>query len=128
MIQLLVALSIAILIWLALSPEVRGDMTAGSFIVIIAAAATMAKPIRQLTQVNERVQRGVAAARDLFAVLDAAPEIDTGNNSAADVRGELEFRAVSFRYQQAEREVLSEVNSAYQGGADRCAGWTLGKR
>lgn len=109
-IQLLVALSIGLLIWLALAPGVRGNMSAGEFIVIIAAAATMAKPIRQLTQVNERIQRGVAAARDLFAVIDASPEVNEGSVSASGVRGELELRNVCFRYEESGPDVLKDVS------------------
>ncbi len=115
-IQLLVALAIAILIWLALAPEVRGDMTAGSFVVIIAAASTMAKPIRQLTQVNEKIQRGVAAARDLFQVMDAPPETDTGTHVAAEVKGELVFDNVRFRYASNSRDVLKGINLTVKPG------------
>lgn len=109
-IQLLVAFAISILIWLALAPEVRGDMTAGSFVVIIVAASTMAKPIRQLTQVNEKIQRGVAAARDLFRVMDAPPEPDNGSKLLEAVKGELVFKNVRFSYQGTENEVLKGID------------------
>lgn len=115
-IQLLVALAIAVLVWLALAPEVRGDMTAGSFVVIIAAASTMAKPIRQLTQVNEKIQRGVAAARDLFRVMDAPPEADNGQLEAKDIKGELVFDRVSFSYEGSSRQVLTNINLTIQPG------------
>ncbi|MDX1453229.1 MAG: lipid A export permease/ATP-binding protein MsbA [Oleiphilaceae bacterium] len=115
-IQLLVALAIAILIWLALAPEVRGDMTAGSFVVIIAAASTMAKPIRQLTQVNEKIQRGVAAARDLFRVMDAPAEPDNGHLEAKDLQGELVFDNVQFAYQGSERLILKGINLTIKPG------------
>lgn len=109
-IQILVAVAISVLIWLALAPEVRGDMTAGSFVVIIAAASTMAKPIRQLTQVNEKIQRGVAAARDLFQVIDAPAEPDEGTRVAKDVKGGLVFDNVRFKYQQADTDVLKGIS------------------
>ncbi len=115
-IQLLVALAIAILVWLALAPEVRGDMTAGSFVVIIAAASTMAKPIRQLTQVNEKIQRGVAAARDLFRVMDAPPEEDAGRLLAKKVQGELVFDDVRFAYSEDDRDVLKGINLTIKPG------------
>lgn len=115
-IQLLVALAISFLIWLALSPDVRGDMTAGSFVAIIVAASTMAKPIRQLTQVNEKIQRGVAAARDLFRVMDAPPEPDNGTRELTDVKGALEFKSVRFKYDSAEKEVLKGINLEVKPG------------
>jgi len=115
-IQSLVALAISILVWLALAPEVRGNMSAGSFVVIIAAASTMAKPIRQLTQVNEKIQRGVAAARDLFQVIDSSPEKDEGKMIASDVKGELIFNDVSFKYNSSPKPVLKKINLSIKPG------------
>lgn len=109
-IQAMVALAISILVWLALAPEVRGEMSAGGFVVIIAAASTMAKPIRQLTQVNEKIQRGVAAAHDLFAVIDAEPEKDEGVYTTDRVKGEISLKNVTFRYQGTHRDVLKGIN------------------
>lgn len=115
-IQALVALAIAVLVWLALAPEVRGDMTAGSFVVIIAAASTMAKPIRQLTQVNEKIQRGLAAARDLFQVMDAEPEKDEGTLESPRVRGEIEIKDLSFKYETSPRLILNKINLSIKPG------------
>lgn len=115
-IQLLVALSVSILIWLALAPDVRGDMTAASFVVIITAASTMAKPIRQLTQINEKIQRGLAASRDLFTIMDAEPEQDTGTKQLANVKGRIEFKDVRFRYPTSEQDVLKRFNLIIEPG------------
>ena len=115
-IQLLVALSVSILIWLALAPDVRGDMTAATFVVIITAASTMAKPIRQLTQINEKIQRGVAAARDLFTVMDAEPEEDRGEKVLEKVTGRIEFKDVRFRYPTSEQDVLKKFNLTIEPG------------
>ncbi len=115
-IQSLVALAIAVLVWLALAPDVRGNMTAGSFVVIIAAAATMAKPIRQLTQVNEKIQRGLAAAKDLFAVLDASPEKDEGRYQTERVQGEIEIKKLSFTYEGSKRAVLKNIDLTIKPG------------
>jgi len=109
-IQAMVALAISILVWLALAPEVRGEMSAGGFVVIIAAASTMAKPIRQLTQINEKIQSGVAAAHDLFAVIDAESEKDEGVYTADRVKGEVSLKNVTFRYQGTHIDVLKGIN------------------
>ena len=115
-IQLLVALSVSILIWLALAPDVRGDMTAAAFVVIITAASTMAKPIRQLTQINEKIQRGLAASRDLFTIMDAEPEEDKGEKQLANVKGRIEFKDVRFRYPTSEQDVLKRFNLTIEPG------------
>lgn len=115
-IQVLVSLAVAILVWLALAPEVMGNMTAGDFVVIITAASTMAKPIRQLTQVNEKIQRGLAAARDLFAVMDSDPEEDKGTVLANKVEGEIVFDNVSFNYKDQNQKVLNGISLTIKPG------------
>lgn len=115
-IQILVSLAIAILIWIALDPSIRGDMTAASFVVIIAAASTMAKPIRQLTQVNEKIQRGVAAARDLFEVMDAPQEKDEGIIELGRAKGELVFKNASFKYDTSPQAILKNINLTIKAG------------
>ncbi|MCP5160580.1 MAG: lipid A export permease/ATP-binding protein MsbA [Hahellaceae bacterium] len=116
-VQVLISVSIAILVWLALAPEVQGDMSAGSFIAFITAATTMAKPIRQLTQVNATIQRGVAAAKDLFSVLDLDAEADSGKLEVSRVRGELELRHLFFRYTAESNWVLKDVNVKIPAGS-----------
>lgn len=115
-IQILVAFAIAILVWLALAPELRGNMTAGGFVVIIAAASTMAKPIRQLTQVNEKIQRGVAAARDLFQVIDAPVETDDGTHEVDRVKGELVFSNAKFKYLSGNKMILNGIDLVIKPG------------
>lgn len=115
-VQILVSLAIGILVWLALAPDIRGDMTAASFVVIIAAASTMAKPIRMLTQVNEKIQRGVAAARDLFMIMDNEPEKDEGTVILDRVKGELVFTDVCFQYASSPQPVLKNINLTIKAG------------
>jgi subfamily B ATP-binding cassette protein MsbA len=108
-VQLLVALCIAVLVWLALDPSVRGNMTAGGFVAFIAAATTMAKPIRQLTNVNAKIQQGVAAAKDLFSFLDEDKEKDTGTVDVKCVKGDVSFKNVSFSYGDELPDVLKGI-------------------
>jgi subfamily B ATP-binding cassette protein MsbA len=115
-IQILVSLAIAILIWIALDPSIRGNMTAASFVVLIAAASTMAKPIRQLTQVNEKIQRGVTASRDLFNIMDTPQEKDQGTIEVTRVKGELVFKNVSFKYETSPQPILKNINLTIKAG------------
>tara|TARA_R110002072_G_scaffold90500_7_gene202489 strand:+ start:38830 stop:40587 length:1758 start_codon:yes stop_codon:yes gene_type:complete len=115
-IQILVSLAIAILIWIALDPAIHGDMTAASFVVIIVAASTMAKPIRQLTQVNERIQRGVAAARDLFQIMDTPKEKDEGTIELTRAKGEIVFKDALFKYDTSSQPVLKSINLTIKAG------------
>lgn len=108
-IQLLVAVSLACLVWLAMSPRLLADMTPGEFVAFITAASLMAKPVRQLTDINPTIQKGIAAASELFGLLEEPPEIDDGTREVRNLKGRLTFEQVHFRYREDLPEVLSGI-------------------
>jgi subfamily B ATP-binding cassette protein MsbA len=109
-IQLLVALSLALLVWLAMSPALLDEMTPGEFVAFITAAALMAKPVRQLTEVNSVIQKGIAAAGELFGLLEEPPENDTGTREPGRLEGRVSFEGVSFAYGDDQPEVLKGID------------------
>lgn len=109
-VQLLVAGALGVLVWLALSPDLMGEMTPGEFIAFLTAASLMAKPLRQLTEINNTVQRGLAAAQDVFQYIDLPAEPDLGQQQLDRAQGELEFRDVSFRYGADQPLALKSVS------------------
>jgi len=108
-IQLLVAVAIAALVWTMLSPEIRGEMSTGQLIAFITAATTMAKPIRQVTSVHSKIQKGLAAAYDVFETMDEPPEQDLGTYAPDRVEGHIEFDRMSFRYRGQLDNVLDDI-------------------
>lgn len=109
-IQTLVAVAIAALVWTMLAPEIRGEMTTGQLVAFITAATTMAKPIRQVTSVHAKIQKGVAAAYDVFETIDEPPEQDPGTFAPERVQGNIEFDQVSFRYRDQLDNVLQGIS------------------
>jgi ATP-binding cassette, subfamily B, bacterial MsbA len=98
-IQVFVVFALALLIALLFSPEVGGDLSTGQIVTFLGLAAMLANPIRKLSEVNARLQRGLAAAEDIFGQMDQVPEADTGTVEVQRVEGRLEFRQLSFAYQ-----------------------------
>ncbi len=111
-IQLLVSIAMAVLIWFAMAPEYLAEASAGDFVAFLTVAGLLAKPIRQLSQVNSVVQRGISAAESIFSLLDETGERDTGKHHVARVRGEVEFVDVSFQYKASERATEPESGEA----------------
>ena len=109
-IQLLVALSLAVLVWLAMSPALLDEMTPGEFVAFITAASLMAKPVRQLTEINATVQKGIAAAGELFGLLEEPPEPDTGTREPGRLEGRVRFEGVRFAYGDDQPEVLKGID------------------
>ncbi|MEX0617672.1 MAG: lipid A export permease/ATP-binding protein MsbA [Pseudohongiellaceae bacterium] len=97
-IQLLVSIAMAVLIWFAMSPTFSEDKTAGDFVAFLTLAGFLAKPIRQLSQVNSVIQRGLSAADSIFTLLDEKPEANRGTLIVSRAKGAVEFRQVEFAY------------------------------
>src|SRR5690554_650049 len=81
LVQLVVAVAMAILIWLALAPEFLGNASAGEVVTFLTLAGMLSKPLRQLSGVNAIIQRGISAASSIFELLDADRERDTDRKS-----------------------------------------------
>ncbi|MCC5795570.1 MAG: lipid A export permease/ATP-binding protein MsbA [Chromatiales bacterium] len=107
---LLAAFGIAGVVFFATQDFVRDSMALGDFGGFITALVLLMRPLRQLTNVNVAIQRGIAAGSSIFALLDEAGEPDGGQVAPARVRGEVEFRDVSFGYASDQGPVLHGVN------------------
>ena len=100
LVQMIVAMALAFLVWVAMSPDFFSNSTPGEFVTFLGAAGLLAKPIRQLTQVNAVIQRGLAASASIFNLLDEESEQDTGEHVADSPEGKIEFDHVSFAYNE----------------------------
>lgn len=112
-IQVFMAVALAIVIWIALRPEILGDTSAGEFVAYLTAAGLLSKPIRSLTDVNEKIQRGLAAAYSIFEIIDMPPEEDNGTQTPI-LSGKINFENVGLTYgddKVAIRNFNLEVNA-----------------
>jgi subfamily B ATP-binding cassette protein MsbA len=73
-------------------------------------------PIKRLTGINQPLQRGLAAAQTVFALVDEPPEQDQGTRELERVAGRITFERVGFRYPSSDKEVLREVSFEVQPG------------
>lgn len=116
-IQTMVGLATAVLVWFALAPGMVEAMTPGVFASYIGAAASLAKPIRNLSEVYAEIQKGIAAAESIFEVVDAPKEPLGGNLALPDpVSGAVTFEHLGFRYIEDGPQVLSDIDFAVQAG------------
>ena len=115
-IQLLAAGGLAMLVGLLLRPEVAGGMSPGMVITYLGVAGMLANPIKRLSDVNARLQRGLAAAVDIFAQLDQATEDDAGDLDIERVEGAIRFEEVSFGYVDDKPPVVADVSFTVQPG------------
>ncbi|NCX33839.1 MAG: lipid A export permease/ATP-binding protein MsbA [Proteobacteria bacterium] len=96
-IQILVSISLSLVAFFALGSQLGISLDAETFVAFFTAAGLMAKPIRQLSNVNIIIQKGLAAANEIFDQLDQENEDNTGENTNT-IEGNIEFKDVSFSY------------------------------
>lgn len=102
-IQLITVLGLSVVIYLATLPEMLEQITPGSFISFVTAMFMILTPLKRLTKVNGRLQRGIAAAESIFSLLDEKSESDTGTQSVGRVQGDIQFKHVGFSYTDNEK-------------------------
>ena len=107
-IQLLVSISLSIVAYFALGSQLGIKLNAEDFVAFITAAGLMAKPIRQLSNINAVIQKGLAAAVEIFDQLDAQEEEDDGQIESSIV-GAVDFENVCFSYNKKD-PVLNNLN------------------
>ena len=112
--QLVIAIALAILMYAALFFMEQASV--GSFVAYLTAAFLLPRPIRQLSDANSDIQRGIVAAESLFNVLDEATEIDDGDYNVARCHGDLEFKHVTFRYEGTEEPALTDISFTAKAG------------
>ena len=122
-IQTLLALALGALFWFALDPDVLASFSAGSLVAFITAAAQLGKPIRTMSNIQSIIQRGLAAAEDIFDQLDTPAEPDTGTVGVERLSGDVHFNHVAFRYPGAQSDAISDISfSAAEGTSTAIVG------
>lgn len=115
-IQTLASFALAFVLYLATFPEIMDSLTPGTFAVIITSMMMLMKPIKAVTQVNNEIQRGIAASDSLFTLLDLAPAKDQGTQEIQRAEGDIELKNVTFTYPSAEKPALNNVSFSVKAG------------
>ena len=96
--QVITAAAVALVIVMALFQSEQGQITVGGFVSFITAMLMLLTPLKQLAEVNGPLQRGMAAAEEVFLLIDKTPERTGGKPLAGRSKGSIEFKDVSFAY------------------------------
>ncbi|MYD46108.1 MAG: ATP-binding cassette domain-containing protein [Gammaproteobacteria bacterium] len=109
-IQLLVAFAIAALVGVLFIDQIKGGMDAAGIITYIGLAGALASPIKRLSDLNARLQIGLAAASEIFDHIDRDTELDNGRDELCATRAAIQFNHVDFSYQKADKQTLTDVS------------------
>lgn len=93
-------------------------LNASEFLGFLFAIFQMMPPIKELGSVNNRIQEASAAADRIFEIMDIEPHIKNVSNAIQlkDFKKELEFKNVSFKYEDSDVKVLDNLNFSVKRG------------
>lgn len=114
MIQVLVAVAMAALIYAALTyVDLKNPAT---FVAYLTAVGAILNPIRKLGDVSPLILKGVAAADSVFQLIDEPTEQDKGQFETARAKGAVSFEQVGFAYPEQEGIAVDGVDLVVQPG------------
>ena len=115
-VQLIAAVVIAIIIYVAANRVLQAQLSTGQFISFITAMMMLVEPLKRLVKVNEHIQKGLAGCDSVFAILDEEVEHDAGDNEDMRLSGEIILKHLNFRYGLDNPDVLSDINLDIKAG------------
>ncbi len=116
LVQVIAAVAVSCVIYVATQLSAQQLLSPGQLIAFITGMSMLFEPIRRLTGINEPLQKGLAAATTIFALLDEVNESDAGNQILTHVSGELDIQQLSFSYPEQEILALSDINLSIPAG------------
>ncbi|ATD62958.1 lipid transporter ATP-binding/permease [Janthinobacterium lividum] len=114
--QVITAAAVALVIVMALFQSEQGQITVGGFVSFITAMLMLLTPLKQLAEVNGPLQRGMAAAEEVFQLIDKTPERTGGKPLAGRSKGRIEFKDVSFAYPGHQEPALRHIDLSIAPG------------
>ena len=95
-----------------------GRFDAGQLVEYIGYFTAMVWPVMAVSQLIEMTSRGKASLNRIGELLDAKQDVvdREGVEEAEDIKGEIEFRHLTFRYPDGEFDVLKDVSFKIEAG------------
>ena len=116
--ETLTGIMIGSLIYVAGKLILQNELEINNFFSFLAAMMLAYQPIRSLATLNMGLQQGISAAKRVIPIIDIKNRIiDNENNTNLEITsGDIEFKNVSFSYNNNNNNVLRSINLKIIGG------------
>lgn len=116
---LLMGIGSLVVLWLGSRDVVAGRMTVGELVAFNAYLMMLSWPLIAFGWVTNLLQRGMASWKRMLDILDAVPaiadeEVSGALTSSEAVRGDIEFRHLTYRY--GDHDVLHDISAVVRAG------------
>ncbi|MBQ2246648.1 MAG: ABC transporter ATP-binding protein [Selenomonadales bacterium] len=116
-VEFLAAISVTLILWYGGMEVIDGHLTAGALIAFLVYAVNLSNPIKRLSRVYGNIQKAIAAAERVFAVLDTEEEITDAPDAKKMpiVKGNVKLTDVKFSYVEGELAIKGISMEAQTG-------------
>ena len=116
--ETLTGFMIALLIFYSGKLIMNGELGINNFFSFLAAMMLAYQPVRSLATLNMGLNQGIEAAKRVLPLIDNENKIKEIENAKELIikKGEIKFEKVKFRYNQNERDILSDIDIFIEGG------------
>jgi subfamily B ATP-binding cassette protein MsbA len=115
-VQQVAAIGLVLVLYIAVRQIAQGSLSFADFAAFLAALMLVTQPLKRIMGIAGPLQQGIAAGGSVFEVLDAPGEPQGGTRALTRVKGEVEFRNVSFEYAIDKGKVLHDVSLRVPAG------------
>jgi ATP-binding cassette subfamily B protein len=97
---------------------VRGEMTVGTLVALLGYVGGLFGPVQGLSGVYQTIERASSSLDEIFRILDVQEHLGDAPDAQeiSEVKGDIEFVHVNFRYEQTGRPLLVDVNIDVKAG------------
>jgi subfamily B ATP-binding cassette protein MsbA len=110
------ASALAVIVYYAMLQSSAAMLSVGEFAAFVAGMLLLTAPLKRVTDINEYLQKGLAASESVFQLIDREPEPDHGTVAIGRARGEVRFEGVGFSYGDSGRPALDGIDLAIAPG------------
>ena len=103
-VEFLAAIAVTFIVWFGGYEVVNEVITAGELVAFLTYAVNLANPVKRLSRVYAAIQRAMAAADRVFAVMDLDEKIIDvpGAKPLPPIQGQVEFKDITFSYKEGQ--------------------------
>lgn len=103
-VEFLAAIAVTFIVWFGGYEVVNEVITAGELVAFLTYAVNLANPVKRLSRVYAAIQKAMAAADRVFAVMDLDEKIIDVPNAKPlpPIKGKVEFKDITFSYKEGQ--------------------------
>ena len=103
-VEFLASIAVTFIVWFGGYEVVNEVITAGELVAFLTYAVNLANPVKRLSRVYAAIQKAMAAADRVFAVMDLNEKITDvpGAKPLPPIKGKVEFKDITFSYKEGQ--------------------------